>query len=344
MSKQFPGLVPPAVDSVEQLRFLANYYRNAVYPATLARFVSRTRELGLEFSDEELLILAALDTPQRVQDFLNTQIYYNNDHASAELEETAMPPRRVLQTARAHCFEGAMFAYAVDYLHGFDPRMVMLEASQDAEHNLVVIYDAEGNWYSANAHSRYAHLDGRRPQYTTIRQLAESYAPWYYSDRTRNPKDVTLVGYSEPFDLVAKYGVKWMDTLEPLWDIYYTYIDDTIHFHYINDDSPRTHLYPVVNALKQKWIQLDAQGCPFVSVGNLPLAAQELWREFWRVHDPNELPTRGAARELEKQFWDLTGTTPIDLQDNADDLQYFLAAGYRIEQLVTGASARTSDR
>ena len=33
---------------------------------------------------------AALDTPARVQEFLNTQIYYNNDHASPDLEELYM--------------------------------------------------------------------------------------------------------------------------------------------------------------------------------------------------------------------------------------------------------------
>ncbi len=335
MSKQFPGLVPPQVDAVEQIKFLADLYRPQVHPAKWRQIVARTRELGLNFPKDELLIIAALDTPYHVQKFLNNQTYYNNDHAAVELEETAMPPRRVLQTARAHCFEGAMFAYMVDYLHGFDPKMVLLEAAQDSEHNLVVHYDAEGNWYGCNAHSRYAHLDGRPPQYTTVRQLAASYAPWYYSDRTRNPQDVTLVGYSDPFDIVAKYGVAWMDSEEPLWDIYYTYIDASVTFHYLNEDSGRAHLYPVLNALKEKWIQVDAEGVPFVSVSDLPPRAQELWHEFWRVHTPGQLPARGAAREIEKQFFEMTGTTPIDLQDNAEDLQYFLQNGYRVEQLLT---------
>ena len=118
MSKPLsPGQMPVHLEAEQQVRRLADLYRDVVNPASQARLAARVRELGLEFSRDELLVLAALDTPARVQEFLDTQIYYNNDHASAELEETAMSPRRVLQTALAHCFEGAMFAYAVDYLH-----------------------------------------------------------------------------------------------------------------------------------------------------------------------------------------------------------------------------------
>ncbi|MCK7468660.1 MAG: hypothetical protein MZU91_11475 [Desulfosudis oleivorans] len=121
----FAGLVPRARSSA----------------AALARFEARCRALGLRFGDDELAVLAALDTPDKVQAFLNTHLYYNDDHASVDQEETAMPPRLVLRTGMAHCFEGAMFAYAVNYLHGHEPRLLMLEASQDADHNLVVWRD-----------------------------------------------------------------------------------------------------------------------------------------------------------------------------------------------------------
>ncbi len=43
---------------------------------------------------------------------------------------------------------------------------------------------------------------------------------------------------------------------------------------------------------------------------------------------------RGKAREIEQAFFRLTGTTPIDLGDIAFDLQFYLAAGYRLDQLV----------
>jgi len=321
------------LEPARQVRLFADLYRGVVSSTSYARLSARTRELGLQFSDDELLVLAALDTPARVQAFLNTQIYYNNDHASAELEETAMSPRRVLQTALAHCFEGAMFAYAVDYLHGHEPRLVLLEASQDSEHNLVLFQDPQAGLYGVNAHSAFPHLDGRPAHYTSVRAIAESYFPYYYSDRTNDPTDLTLVGYSEPFDLVDKFGVAWMGSEEPLWEIYYTYVDDTLRLHNLFDDSVGTHLYPLIQALKSRWIQVDAQGHSFVSVSDLPPEAQELWAAFWCVHEPGIRP-RGQAREIEKQFQRLFHTTPLDLQENAEDLVYFLESGFRIEQLL----------
>jgi hypothetical protein len=331
MSLPYP--VPPLPDPEEQIKAFACANRDAVDPATLARLTARVRELGLTFTDDELLILAALDTPARVQAFLNTQIYYNNDHASPDLEETAMPPRMVLRTARAHCFEGALFAYATNYLHGHAPRLMLLEASQDSEHNLVLYRDPQTGRYGCNAHSAFKHLDGRPADYDSLRAVAESYYPYYYSDRTNDPNDQTLVGYSDPFDL-DQFGVEWMGSLEPLWDLYYTYLDDTIKLHYLFDDSGETHIYPMIRALKEKWIQMDGQGRPFVSVESLPPEAQTVWHGFWRVHDPNIARPHGQARELEKRFMQLAGTTPIDLQENAQDLIYFLEAGYRIEQLI----------
>ncbi len=322
-----------------QVRYYANLFRRAAGgPAKLAWFKAHTVGLGMHFSDDELVILAALDTPAKVQEFLNTQIYYNNDHASEDSVETAMSPRSVLRSGMAHCFEGALFAYAVNFLHRHNPRFVLLEASQDPDHNLVVVQDPQTGLYGANAHSAWPHLDGRPAQYPTVRAIAESYYPYYISDLTQDPNDHTLVGYSEPFDLTRKFGVAWMGSTEPLWDLYYTYIDDSVRFHYLPETSGKPHLYPLVRALKDKWIQVDSAGRAFVSVGDLPAEAQDLWNAFWRCYDPasNQHP-QGEARDIEKQFTRLTGTTPLDLQVNAGEFQGFLEHGYRTEQLLASA-------
>jgi hypothetical protein len=342
MSKPLPpNQTPVVLEPAEQVKKFADHYLARINPTTLTRLTARAADLALQFSDDELMVIAALDNPDKVQTFLNTQIYYNNDHASVELEETALPPRRVLQTGIAHCFEGALFAYAVNYLHGHAPRMVLLEASQDSEHNLVMFQNARTKMYGCNAHSRFPHLDGRRAEYPTIRALAESYYPYYYSDRSMNPADLTLVGYSEPFDLLPKFGVPWMASEEMLWDIYYTYIDDRIMFHYLFDDSEETHLYPLVRALRNMWLRVDARGKPYVASNQLPRAARRLWQAFWNLFRPDQRFPHDEARELEKQFFKLTGTTPIDLQDNAEELEYFLEKGYRIEQLLTRGLPRT---
>lgn len=336
MSKPIPKEGIVRLTPAEKLREFARIYRAAFDPAAAERFAARSAAHGLHFAGDEFAVLAALDTPAKVQDFLDTQLYYNDDHASAEQEETVMPPRRVLQAGMAHCFEGAMFAYAVNYLHGHEPRLVMLEASQDADHNLVVWRDPCTGLYGSNAQSRYPGLVGRQAEYPTVRAVADSYVPFYYSDRTLDPKDLTLVGYSDEIDLVAKYGSAWMGSEEPLWNIYYTYIDESRHFHYFSGDPGRPHLYPAVRALRENWVRVDAQEKPYVSLDDLPAAARVAWRAFWKTYVPEDGPRpRGKARELEREFFRLTGTTPIDLDDNAFDLQFYLAAGYRIEQLLT---------
>jgi hypothetical protein len=341
VSKPIPKEGPVRLAPGEQLRAFAGLYRGSVGPESSGRFAERCASLGLRFGDDELTVLAALDTPAKLQEFLNTELYYNDDHASEEQEETAMPPRRVLRTGLAHCFEGAMFAYAVNFLHGHDPCLFMLEASQDADHNIIVCRDPRTGLYGANAHSRYPGLVGRPAEYPTVRAVADSYVPFYYSDRTLDPKDLTLVGYSDRIDLVAKYGVAWMASEKPLWDIYYTYIDDTVTFHYFFDDPGRPHIYPAVRALAENWVRISARGKPRVSPADLPAAARKAWDAFWKAYGPKDgLRPRGRAREIEQEFFRLTGTTPIDLEDIAFDLQFYLAAGYRVDQLLTRRGTR----
>ncbi len=333
MSKPLPANGPaPQLAPDEQIAQFAALYRRAVNPVALAWFSARVRNLGLRFSDDELVILAALNTPARVQDFLDAQIYYNYDHSAPDQEETCHPPRRVLQTAHAHCFEGALFAYAVNYLHSHNPRMVLLEASQDSEHNLVLF--EENGLYGAVAHSGYANLGGRPARFATIRALAESYVPYYYSDYTLDPRDLTLVGYSDPFELIQEYGVAWIASDEPLWEIYYTFVDDSTTFHYLFDDSPATHAYPLIVALQRGWIQVNGDGSARVSVADFPPAAQEVWHAFWRVFRREEVRPRGQAREIEKEFWRVMQTTPLDLEENAREVEKMSRAGYGVERLV----------
>jgi hypothetical protein len=97
-----------------QVKYFADLYRTSINPDNLVQLTARVEQLGLRFASDEMLVLAALDHPDKVQAFLDTQLYYNDDHISVEQDETVMPPRQVLQTGMAHCFEGALFAYAVN--------------------------------------------------------------------------------------------------------------------------------------------------------------------------------------------------------------------------------------
>lgn len=354
MSKLYPASAPPHLLPEQQLKYYAERVQPRVHPASLARVQARARELKLDLLEQELSIIAALDNPRRVQWFLDNEIYYNNDHAAIEQEETSMSPRMVLRTGMAHCFEGALFAYAVNYLHGFEPRWMLLEGSRDVDHNLVVYQDKHAARWGCNAHSGYPHLGGRDAEFFTLRELAVSYAPYYYSGYTNDPHDLTLVGFSEPMDLTVKFGVQWIAQLEPTWDIYYLLVDDSWTFYRMEPpfgaqyrDASETHGYMMIDALKRKWIELQTPKTfevfktskvlprAFVNVNRLPPRAQTIWHEFWQAFDPGGHLPRGRAAELEGEFFKLTGTTPIDLNFNAEELGYFLNRGYRVEQLLT---------
>jgi len=56
-------------------------------------------------------------------------------------------------------------------------------------------------------------------------------------------------------------------------------------------------------------------------------------RGWPRVYESGSRP-HSQAREIETQFQRLFHITPLDLQENAEDLVYFLKSGFRIEQLL----------
>jgi hypothetical protein len=360
MSKLNPVFAPPSLAPQEQIAYYVKRAASRVHPASLEKIQTRVRELNLDFDSDEIFILAALDNPRRVQWFLDNEVYYNNDHAFDDQEETSLPPRMVLRTGMAHCFEGALFAYTVNYLHGFEPRWMLLEGTRDVDHNLVVYQDKHAVRWGCNAHSGYPHLGGREPEFFTLREIAETYYPHYYSGYTNDPRDLTIMGFSDPVDLTEKFGVQWMASLEPLWDIYYLLVDDTWTFHQMTPPygaqyrrAQETHLYTPIAALKNGWITVQtssvsgANASPEtaastalgvarvqVNVNRLPPDAQTVWHEFWKTFDPDGLLPRGRAAELEGEFYQLTGTTPIDLNFNAEEIEAFLERGYKLEQLI----------
>jgi hypothetical protein len=164
--------------------------------------------------------------------------------------------------------------------------------------------------------------------------LAESYHAHYYSDYSLDPSDLTLVGYSAPFDLVARYGTAWMDSTAPLWEIYFTYVHDRIPFYYLHQEPAAPHIYPMLNALKQNWIRMDGQGGTSVSVPDFPGEAQSLWEEFWRVYNPATVVPRGDAHVLDKKIFQVMRLSPLDLMEYVREMEKYFARGYRLEQIL----------
>src|SRR5512142_217167 len=143
------------------------------------------------FTTEERRAFRRLDSPRKVQDFLDA-VPMN----FCEDGDTCMSPRRVLRENRAHCLEGAMFAAAAFRTHGRPPLVLDLEATDDDHDHVVALFRERGRW-GAVSKTNHAVLRYREPVYRSVRELALSYFHEYFLDDGRK----TLRRYSDPVDL-----------------------------------------------------------------------------------------------------------------------------------------------
>jgi hypothetical protein len=153
-------------------------------------------------------VLRRLDTPQRVQDYLD-RLPYNTEPDG----DTLRSPRRVLRDGTAHCAEGAFFAAAAFRVNGRPPLVVDLEAEDDDDHVLAVYRD-RGLW-GAVAISKFSGLRFRTPVYRTIRELVMSYFEAYFNW----DGDRSLRAYSRPLSLARFDRIQWMIAEDDVWPI-----------------------------------------------------------------------------------------------------------------------------
>lgn len=313
-----------------------SFIRSPEYPKkNFERVAARAAELGLRFTVEELKQISPLDTPKKIQDYLDRDIGYNGDYLTSAERDTAYSPKQVLQHRKAHCFEGALFAYTCLFLHGYQNdalSIMLLLGIEDQDHNLCVYQDKESGQYGAIAKSgsRLSGLGGREAGFTTFEELANAYSGHYgrygdHLDIEPEHRNITsLLGYSEGINLVDKFGTDWMDSTEMLWEIYYTYIDPTVQCHYLGDDSPKLH--PFIQAIESQWIGLDGSGNGIVVEQNLPDEAMVWWR-IWKNGIKDDY-------QLVVNFFLLTGVTQAHLESMAQyDLKAYITSGYRIDGL-----------
>ncbi len=170
------------------------------------------------WSGSEKKAMGMLDTPWKVQQFLDS-IEYNPNSESRS-------PRLVLETGRAHCFEGALFAAACLRNMGHPPMLVDLRAVNDDDHVIAVF--RERDLWGAVAKSNFTTLRFREPVYRSLRELSMSYFDLYFN--TLGEK--TLRAYSKPLDLSRYDRDDWMTTVSSL--------------EYIGDDLDRLRHYPLI--------------------------------------------------------------------------------------------------
>ncbi|MBI4170278.1 MAG: hypothetical protein HY514_01180 [Candidatus Aenigmarchaeota archaeon] len=161
------------------------------------------------FGAEEMRVLKALNTPAKIQDFLQT-LRTNFDYDT----DTCMSPRMVLQMRRAHCIEGAMLAAAALRIHGHKPLVVDMDAAAFDECHVVAVFRQNGYW-GAISKSNHAVLRYREPVYKSIRELVMSYFHEYFDNAGRR----SLRSYSLPVNLSCFDSRGWMTAEKDIWYI-----------------------------------------------------------------------------------------------------------------------------
>jgi hypothetical protein len=163
----------------------------------------------LQLSASELRFLKSLNTPRKIQDFLEA-IPINHEPDG----DTCFSPRRVLEERRAHCIEGAMLAALALRLNGHRPLVMDLTSTKDDFDHVVAVFRKHGRW-GAISKTNHAVLRYREPVYATVRELALSYFHEYFDDRGRK----TLRSFSRPIDLSRFDDRGWMTSEADVWYI-----------------------------------------------------------------------------------------------------------------------------
>lgn len=180
------------------------------------RYTSRVRAT---LTDKERRIFERLNTPQKIQDYLDTLPINFEKHG-----ETYMSPRRMLAAKTAHCFEGALFAAAALAFHGQKPLLLDFQTIPRDEEHVVALFKQNGYW-GAISKTNHAILRYRDPVYASVREIAMTYFHEYgMVDGTKS-----LRTYSAPFDLSRFSPEKWVTPGEDLFWLVDT-LDASRHF------------------------------------------------------------------------------------------------------------------
>lgn len=146
-------------------------------------------------------IIKKLNTPQKVQDFLD-RIPFNFE----ENGETYWSPKKVLKNKKAHCFEGALLACTYLQKAGIQNYLMDLKVKnlkKDSDHTLC-LFKLNNHW-GAISKTNHSVLRWRDPIYKSPRELALSFYHEYFLDTGEK----TLLSFSKPFNVWKKFGNKW---------------------------------------------------------------------------------------------------------------------------------------
>jgi hypothetical protein len=168
---------------------------------------SATRDhLGL--TRAEFRVLAGLDSPGKIQVFLNA-IPSNFEPDG----DTVLSVREVLRQRRAHCIEGAMVAACALWIQGEPPLVAHMGAVQDWDH--VIALFRRGRCWGAISKTNQPPLRYRDPVYRSLRELMMSYFHEYGNKRGQK----TLRNYSVAYDLRRLDPSLWVTNPNNCWEV-----------------------------------------------------------------------------------------------------------------------------
>ena len=173
-------------------------------------------------TEKEFAVFKKLNTPQKIQDFLNTLPFNFEKQA-----DTNRSPLETLRAGTAHCMEGAMLTAAILWYHGQSPLLLDLKTTDDDQDHVVTLFTQDGYW-GAISKTNHGVLRYREPIFKTVRELALSYFSEYFLHDGRK----TLRSYSKPFDM-SKLDPEWITSKKDVWNIV-RMLDTSPHIAIIN--------------------------------------------------------------------------------------------------------------
>jgi hypothetical protein len=172
---------------------------------------------------KEFKILKKLDSPQKIQDFLNKMKMNFEENG-----DTSLSPLSVLKKRICHCAEGAVLAALALRVHGQEPLVLDLTAAKHDFDHVVALFKKGGKW-GAISKTNHSVLRYREPVYNSIRELALSYFHEYIDNKGRK----NLRSYSPPVNLKRFDKRGWMTTQEEV-DYIPEYLAEVRHFPILN--------------------------------------------------------------------------------------------------------------
>lgn len=170
-----------------------------------------------------LKIIKKLNTPQKIQDFLNKMKMNFEENG-----DTNLSPLTVLQKRTCHCMEGAALAALALRVHGQPPLVLDLTAARHDFDHVVALFKKDGKW-GAISKTNHSVLRYREPAYNSIQELAMSYFHEYIDNKGRK----NLRSYSSPVNLRRFDKLGWMTTREEI-DYIPEYLAEVRHFPILN--------------------------------------------------------------------------------------------------------------